>query len=118
MAQAEGGRFAVETSAGAFSADAVVLAVSGYHVPQPQIPRIAERIAPGIQQIHSSAYRNPEQLPQGAVLVVGTGQSGCQIAEDLHLAGRAVHLVVGSAPRCPRVYRGRDAVDWLSDLGQ
>jgi putative flavoprotein involved in K+ transport len=109
-------RFGVETSAGAFTAEAVVFAVSGYHVPQ--IPRIAERIAPGIHQIHSSAYRNPEQLPEGAVLVVGTGQSGCQIAEDLHLAGRSVHLVVGSAPRCPRVYRGRDAVDWLSDLGQ
>ena len=108
--------FALETSAGAFTADAVVFAVSGYHVPQ--IPRIAERLAPSIRQIHSSAYRNPGQLPEGAVLVVGTGQSGCQIAEDLHLAGREVHLVVGSAPRCPRVYRGRDAVDWLSDLGQ
>jgi putative flavoprotein involved in K+ transport len=116
VTQTEAGRFAVETSAGAFTADAVVFAVSGYHVPQ--IPRIAERIAPGIKQIHSSAYKNPSQLPEGAVLVVGTGQSGCQIAEDLHLAGRAVHLVVGSAPRCPRVYRGRDAVDWLSDLGQ
>jgi putative flavoprotein involved in K+ transport len=50
--------------------------------------------------------------------VIGTGQSGCQIAEDLHLAGRKVHLAVGSAPRCPRVYRGRDAVEWLDDLGQ
>ncbi len=110
------GRFAVATSEGDVTADAVVLAVSGYHVPQ--VPRIAERIAPAIHQIHSSAYRNPDQLPEGAVLVVGTGQSGCQIAEDLHLAGRRVHLVVGSAPRCPRVYRGRDAVDWLSDLGQ
>ena len=108
--------FAVQTSEGEFTADAVVLAVSGYHVPQ--IPRIAERIAPGIHQLHSSAYRNPSQLPEGEVLVVGTGQSGCQIAEDLHLAGRAVHLVVGTAPRCPRVYRGRDAVDWLADLGQ
>jgi putative flavoprotein involved in K+ transport len=116
VTQTDAGRFAVTTSEGAFTADAVVFAVSGYHVPQ--IPRIAERIAPGIQQIHSSAYKNPAQLPEGAVLVVGTGQSGCQIAEDLHLAGRAVHLVVGSAPRCPRVYRGRDAVDWLSDLGQ
>ncbi len=116
VAKTEAGRFAVETSDGAFTADAVVFAVSGYHVPQ--IPRIAERIAPTIHQIHSSAYKNPSQLPEGAVLVVGTGQSGCQIAEDLHLAGRAVHLVVGSAPRCPRVYRGRDAVDWLSDLGQ
>jgi putative flavoprotein involved in K+ transport len=116
VTRTDAGRFAVTTSEGAFTADAVVFAVSGYHVPQ--IPRIAERIAPGIQQIHSSAYKNPAQLPEGAVLVVGTGQSGCQIAEDLHLAGRAVHLVVGSAPRCPRVYRGRDAVDWLSDLGQ
>jgi putative flavoprotein involved in K+ transport len=116
VTQTEGGRFAVETSDGAFTADAVVFAVSGYHVPQ--IPRIAERIAPAIHQIHSSAYKNPAQLPEGGVLIVGTGQSGCQIAEDLHLAGRAVHLVVGSAPRCPRVYRGRDAVDWLSDLGQ
>ncbi len=50
--------------------------------------------------------------------MVGSGQSGCQIAEDLHLAGRKVHLAVGSAPRCPRVYRGRDAVEWLDDLGQ
>ncbi len=50
--------------------------------------------------------------------MVGSGQSGCQIAEDLHLAGRQVHLVTGSAPRCPRFYRGRDAVDWLDDLGQ
>ena len=116
VAKTEAGRFAVDTSEGAFTADAIVFAVSGYHVPQ--IPRIAERIAPGIHQLHSSAYRNPSQLPEGEVLVVGTGQSGCQIAEDLHLAGRRVHLVVGSAPRCPRVYRGRDAVDWLADLGQ
>jgi len=111
-----GGRFVLETSAGAMTADQVVLAVSGYHVPN--IPRMADLLAPGITQIHSSAYRNPQQLPDGAVLVVGSGQSGCQIAEDLHLAGREVHLAVGSAPRCPRIYRGRDAVEWLDDLGQ
>ncbi len=110
------GIFQLETSDGTMSAENVILAVSGYHVPN--IPRSAERIAPDILQIHSSAYRNPQQLPQGAVLVVGSGQSGCQIAEDLHLSGRRTHLIVGSAPRCPRVYRGRDAVDWLSDLGQ
>jgi putative flavoprotein involved in K+ transport len=57
-------------------------------------------------------------LPPGAVLVVGSGQSGAQIAEDLHLAGRKVHLAVGEAPRCARFYRGRDVVDWLSDIGQ
>jgi putative flavoprotein involved in K+ transport len=71
-----------------------------------------------VTQLHSSEYRNSDQLPPGEILVIGSGQSGCQIAEDLHLAGRKVHLAVGSAPRCPRVYRGRDAVEWLDDLGQ
>ncbi|MDQ0392090.1 MSMEG_0569 family flavin-dependent oxidoreductase [Labrys monachus] len=110
------GVFLVETSEGAVTADAVILAVSAYHLPN--TPRMSESVPDAIVQIHSSAYRNPQQLPEGAVLVVGSGQSGCQIAEDLHLAGRKVHLVVGSAPRCPRFYRGRDAVDWLDDLGQ
>jgi putative flavoprotein involved in K+ transport len=110
------GGFALETSAGAITADAVVLAVSGYHVPN--VPRMAERLDRSVTQLHSSEYRNSEQLPPGEILVIGSGQSGCQIAEDLHLAGRKVHLAVGSAPRCPRVYRGRDAVEWLDDLGQ
>jgi putative flavoprotein involved in K+ transport len=108
--------FMLETTAGEIAADSVVLAVSGYHVPK--VLPFADRLDPSITQIHSSAYRNPDQLPPGEILVVGSGQSGCQIAEDLHLAGRKVHLAVGSAPRCPRVYRGRDAVDWLDDLGQ
>jgi putative flavoprotein involved in K+ transport len=108
--------FTLETSAGAITADAVVLAVSGYHVAN--VPRMAERLDRSVTQLHSSQYRNPDQLPPGEILVIGSGQSGCQIAEDLHLAGRKVHLAVGSAPRCPRVYRGRDAVEWLDDLGQ
>ena len=116
LRRGDGGGFHLATSDGDITAEAVVLAVSLYHVPS--IPRSAERIAPGIMQIHSSAYKNPAQLPGGAVLVVGSGQSGCQIAEDLHLSGRQLHLIVGSAPRCPRFYRGRDAVDWLADLGQ
>jgi putative flavoprotein involved in K+ transport len=110
------GRFLLQTSAGDVTADAVVLAVSGYHVAN--TPRMAERLDGGLSQMHSSAYRHPGQLPEGGVLVVGSGQSGCQIAEDLHLAGRKVHLAVGSAPRCPRVYRGREAVEWLDELGQ
>ena len=110
-----GGGFRVETSRGTIAAKAVVLAIGGYHVPK--IPAVARRLTADVVQIHSSSYRHPDQLPSGSVLVVGSGQSGCQIAEDLHLAGRKVHLVVGSAPRCPRVYRGRDAVDWLADLG-
>ncbi|MET0969721.1 MAG: MSMEG_0569 family flavin-dependent oxidoreductase [Tardiphaga sp.] len=110
------GSFLLHTSAGDVTADAVVLAVSGYHVAN--TPRMAERLDGELNQLHSSAYRHPGQLPEGGVLVVGSGQSGCQIAEDLHLAGRQVHLAVGSAPRCPRVYRGREAVEWLDELGQ
>ncbi len=96
-------------------ADAVVVAVGGYH--EPRVPRLAERLPADVVQVHSASYRNPHSLPDGAVLVVGTGQSGAQIAEDLHLAGREVHLVVGSAPRCARRYRGRDCIDWLEEMG-
>ncbi|MFC7478947.1 hypothetical protein ACFQX7_01145 [Luedemannella flava] len=81
------------------------------------MPRLAERLPDGLLQVHSSEYRDAALLPPGAVLVVGTGQSGCQIAEDLHLAGREVHLAVGGAPRVARFYRGRDCVAWLDDMG-
>ncbi|MBY3135152.1 MSMEG_0569 family flavin-dependent oxidoreductase [Rhizobium laguerreae] len=111
-----GGLFRLETSAGAVTADAVVIATSLYA--NPAIPRAGERLPEDITQIHTAAYRNADQLPEGGVIVVGSGQSGCQIAEDLHLAGRKVHLVTGNAPRCARFYRGRDVVDWLSDIGQ
>jgi putative flavoprotein involved in K+ transport len=69
-----------------------------------------------MMQIHSAEYRNPNQLTDGAVLVVGSGQSGSQIAEDLHLAGRKVFLATGDAPRCARFYRGKDVVDWLAEM--
>lgn len=101
--------FTVETSHGTLTADQVVLAVGGYHTPR--IPDL------GLHGIHSDRYRNPHALPDGPVLVVGTGQSGAQIAEDLHLAGREVHLAVGTAPRVARFYRGRDCVAWLHDMG-
>ncbi|MFN9835904.1 MAG: MSMEG_0569 family flavin-dependent oxidoreductase, partial [Pseudanabaena sp.] len=109
------GIFEVTTSIGDYTADQVVVAAGAYH--QPKIPKIAERLPAHILQVHSSKYKNPESLPEGAVLVIGTGQSGCQIAEDLHLAGRKVHLCVGSAPRSPRRYRGKDAVEWLDLMG-
>lgn len=109
------GGFDVATSAGSHTADAVVVASGGYH--RPIIPRMAEKLPNSVMQIHSAEYRNPSQLPGGAVLVVGSGQSGAQIAEDLHLAGRKVHLAIGSAPRCARFYRGRDVVTWLADMG-
>ena len=109
------GPFELETDEGELTADQVVVATGGYH--EPQIPRLSERLPDRLHQVHSSNYRNPDQLPAGDVLVVGTGQSGCQIAEDLHLAGRRVHLCVGSAPRTARFYRGRDVTDWLDEMG-
>lgn len=108
-------RFYLDTSVGEFTASQVVIATGGYH--RPKIPAFAARLPGGITQIHASQYKNPQSLPSGAVLVVGTGQSGCQIAEDLHLAGRQVHLCVGGAPRSPRRYRGKDVVDWLEQMG-
>lgn len=111
-----GDLFRVETSIGVTTADSVVIATSLYS--QPATPRAAERVPESIVQIHTADYRNPSQLPEGGVVVVGSGQSGCQIAEDLHLAGRKVHMVTGNAPRCARFYRGRDVVDWLADVGQ
>jgi putative flavoprotein involved in K+ transport len=109
-----GGGYRVETSAGTCTARQVVVASGGYQTPI--IPRMAERLPADILQLHSAEYRNPQSLPEGAVLVVGSGQSGAQIAEDLHLAGRQVHLATGDAPRCARFYRGRDVVDWLADM--
>ena len=107
----------VEDAAGShtLTCDHAVIATGGY--PLPVIPPFAATLDPSIGQLHSELYRNPDQLPDGAVLVVGTGQSGTQIAEDLHLAGRAVHLAVGGAPRVARNYRGRDCMTWLSDMG-
>jgi putative flavoprotein involved in K+ transport len=109
------GGFEVHTSQGEFTADQVICASGGYHTPI--IPRLAERLPAGITQIHSEQYRNPQALPEGNVLVVGSGQSGAQIAEDLHLAGRKVYLAVGDAPRCARFYRGKDVVEWLAHMG-
>jgi len=114
-ASSSSARFELKTSAGVFTADAVVVATGCY---QPSAhPRLRGAGAAGVVNLHSSNYKNPESLPDGAVLVVGSGQSGCQIAEDLHLAGRQVHLAVGNAPRCAAPYRGRDVVEWLDDLG-
>ncbi|WP_432241487.1 MSMEG_0569 family flavin-dependent oxidoreductase [Herbaspirillum robiniae] len=110
----DGQLWRIAASDGEYSAGQVVVAVGGYHIPV--VPRAAERLPADIVQIHSSQYLNPQSLPAGEVLVVGTGQSGCQIAEDLHLAGRRVHLGVGDAPRVARTYRGKDVVEWLDKM--
>lgn len=109
------GPFELETSDGPLTAEQVIVAVGGYHLPN--VPRLAERLPGSVRQMHSREYRNPSTLPPGEVLVVGSGQSGCQIAEDLHLAGRKAHLCTGSAPRVARRYRGKDVVEWLDLMG-
>lgn len=110
----EGG-YLVETTAGTWLADQVVVATGGYD--HPIVPPFARDIDPSVVQMHSREYRRPSQLPDGATLIVGTGQSGVQIMDDFHLESRPVHLAVGPAPRSPRKYRGRDATDWLYDAG-
>lgn len=107
--------FNIETSMGTFTAEKVIIATGAYHIPN--ILPLSKKVSNGIVQIHSDTYKNAEQLPEGNILVVGSGQSGAQIAEDLHIAGRKVYLCVGSAPRAPRNYRGKDAVEWLEQMG-
>jgi len=109
------GTFHITANVGSFTADSVIVATGGYHTPK--IPPLAERLPDDVLRLHSSAYKNPESLPGGDVMVVGSGQSGCQIAEDLHIAGRRVYLCVGSAPRTARRYRGKDVVRWLDQMG-
>ena len=84
---------------------------------KPKIPAFSANIPTEVKQLHSGHYRNSGQLPNGAVLVVGSGQSGMQITEELYQSGRTVYLCTGFAPRVPRRYRGRDIVAWLVDTG-
>ncbi len=106
--------FKVTTSAGVIDARNVVAATGPFQ--RPAYPRIVPEDG-SVQQLHSSAYKNPAQLAEGAVLVVGAGASGSQIAEELRQAGRTVYLSVGEHYRPPRAYRGRDYCWWLGALG-
>ncbi|MFL6182558.1 MAG: flavin-containing monooxygenase [Actinomycetes bacterium] len=110
--------FTAETSDGTVQARFVVAATGPFQ--RPVIPDVVPAGAgtEGLAQLHSSAYRNPGQLPDGAVLVVGAGSSGVQIADELLRAGRRVYLSVGPHDRPPRRYRGRDFVWWLGVLGK
>jgi putative flavoprotein involved in K+ transport len=111
----EGDTFVVETDSGHYQARNVVVATGAFQ--KPRIPSYAADIVPHIHQVHSSQYRRPDDLPPGAVLVVGSGQSGCQIAEELHQSGRQVYLCTGRAGRVPRRYRGREIFYWIDDIG-
>lgn len=107
--------FHVETSEGTMEANYIVAATGPFQIPV--IPNVVSE-EEGITQLHSAAYRNPSQLPEGAVLVVGAGSSGGQIADELLGAGKHVYLSVGPHDRPPRSYRNRDFVWWLGVLGK
>ena len=109
-----GGDFLLETNGGTVTAREVVVATGGFQIPQ--IPALAAALPHGLTQLHTDDYTREDALPPGAVLVVGSGQSGVQIAEELHSAGRHVYLSVGSAGRLPRRYRGQDTFLWVVQL--
>lgn len=105
----------VRTSDGDYQAENVVVAAGTFQ--RANIPDFSSQLNSEVEQMHSSEYRNPEQLAPGAVLVVGSGQSGCQIAEELLEDGRKVYLATGRAQRLPRRYRGKDSMRWLVRTG-
>ena len=112
--KADGSGFRAETSHGLIEATNVVAATGPFQ--RPLIPTVVPNDT-GIVQIHSNGYRNPGQLPQGAVLVVGAGSSGGQIADELLRSGRQVYLSIGPHDRPPIRYRGKDFCWWLGVLG-
>ena len=112
---AEIDRYRLVTDQGDFKARNVVIATGPYQ--EPRIPPCSADFPTDVVQLHASGYHNPGQLPSGAVLVVGSGASGCQIAEELAEAGRQVFFSVGRHHRIPRRYRGRDAFWWRRTLG-
>ena len=115
LGQGGNGRLRVDTSDGALEASVVVAATGTMQTPRR--PALARFVSPRIRQLDAETYRNPGNLAPGAVLVVGSGQTGGQIADDLRLWGRRVLLSAGGAGRVPRRYRGRDCVAWLDELG-
>jgi putative flavoprotein involved in K+ transport len=114
VAPLDGAGLLVQTSRGEITARQVVVATGSYHAPR--IPALARRISGRVAQLHSHHYRNAAALPDGAVLIVGSGQTGVQLAEELSEAGRRVFIAVGSAGRLPRRYRGRDIFSWIADV--
>ena len=113
--QPDGQGFSLATSAGLVAARQVVIATGAYRTPR--LPAMLDDLPPTVRQLHASDYRCPHELPSGAVLIVGSGESGCQIADELRRAGRSVYLAVGRSFWLPRRYRDRDCIAWLRDMG-
>lgn len=113
--RSSGTGFTVATTGGTYETSNVVVATGTFQ--RPRIPAFAVELPSSVRQLHASRYENPDRLPAGGVLVVGSAQSGAQIARELHESGREVYLSVSSAPKAPRRYRGRDIVGWMVDVG-
>lgn len=112
LAAGEGGaRFRLATPHGPVDADRVIVATGGFH--DPRVPRAADQLSKRVQSVHAHEFRNEAALPPGGVLIVGSGQTGVQLAEELHDAGRRVVLSTGRCGRAPRRYRGEDVFVWL-----
>ena len=111
----EGDVFVLTTDQGTRRARRVVIATATYQ--HPRYPAAAADMPDDVFQLHAENYKNPDQAKPGAVLVVGTGQTGCQIAEDFLRAGRDVYMCVSRTGRLPRRYRGRDCIEWQRDMG-
>jgi len=109
------GDYHLRNGESSFQARAVVIASGS--MSRPRQPAIAQNLADDITSLTAGSYKNPEILPEGAVVVVGSGQSGCQITEDLLAAGRRVYLCTSRVGRLPRRYRGREVLAWWRDTG-
>ncbi len=110
-----GARFRLTTSRGLIDARHVIVAGGPFQTPK--IPAIGAGLAPAIHSVHAHDYRSPDELPPGRVLIVGTGQTGVQLAEELLAAGREVLISVGHCWSAPRRYRGQDIFWWLRTIG-
>jgi putative flavoprotein involved in K+ transport len=113
--EAAGGGYRVTTDRGTWEAPSVVVATG--HCDTPFVPPVARHLPEDVVQVVPSRYRNPRQLPEGGVLVVGASATGVQLADEIHASGRPVTLAVGRHTRLPRVYRGRDILWWLDAMG-
>jgi len=109
------GEYNLQIEGDKLRARAVVLATGG--LSRPKVPSVARQLSSEIVSLSAGTYKNVEALPDGGVVVVGSGQSGCQIAEELLAAGRCVYLCVSRVGRAPRAYRGRDTMAWFRDMG-
>ncbi len=114
VADAEGG-YRIETDKGDWRCRTVVLATGACNIPS--VPKVAEAVPPGIATVTSMAYRNPDQLAEGGVLMVGASATGTQLADEIHRSGRPVTMAVGEHIRVPRVYRGKDIEWWMDKAG-